>query len=583
MYNLKTPLFLLLVSILILTLLTGFLVHGEYVPYRWRDNVEGFVNFVRVSNDGKYVSAALSAPSRVILYTNDGKKIWEKLFENGYVQCIDIEPNNNAIAVSFSWDVGEKTYFKVYVLNIADGSVIWESETFAGSGWEIEYSPNGRYIVATTSLDSIIILDTFREYEAQTLDLSMDNTFGIAISNDKIFVGGFRGEPYSGIILCIDISSKKIIWSNDQLEDSVISLKISTNESVLYAGIAIDEANNKRTGKIIALDINNGEKLWETSKYDSYVWEIDELKNGWLIGALGDLGIVILDSQTGEELNKISIPNGTGVFSIETIPDKIGFVLGTNKRIEENKYVAEIYYLILREKEGYTSSGITTSVTDTINTTQQFKTLPESWGPLWIRDDIKTIPNFNWVSITPSPDGKLVGIIHWKENKITITILRTSNGKTIYSASVDKTGRYYSTELFWSPDSTVLYACLGISSAENLRIIALNTITYSITWNKEIPSNIDMVTLSRDGKYFMLVNTIYHDSQVFIVSTENGNVVNEFPISKYIEGYCIDSIAPGLRANSFIIALSPHSESIDHILVYELINPLSLSKKTYPR
>lgn len=214
-------------------------------------------------------------------------------------------------------------YFKVVVISTTDSSVVWESDVFEDPGWDVAYSPDGSLIIVSTGSNSVIALDAGNGDVVWSTELPVQGTYGVAVTQDTVYVGAFIKEPYSGSVIALRIGSGEILWNTGGFDDAVLTLSLNNDGSKLLGGIGIDYGNERYGGKVIALNPLTGEKLWETEEFDDYVWGVAEVPGMGMISAGVESGkISFISVDTGEVVKTITIDENRILDSLTVLPDQ---------------------------------------------------------------------------------------------------------------------------------------------------------------------------------------------------------------------------------------------------------------------
>ncbi len=587
----------LVFSLLILVSMASIMVTG-YVDFskKWSINIDARPWMVRTTSDGNYIVLAILDPPTLIAYDHYGNELWKKSFDTGYLAHISVDPNGKYVVASLAWNIKSDPRFKIYSFNIKNGFILWESKIYKGYGYTIEYSPDGLYLAVASGYDTAMLLDPRNGLEIWSLSLPLDAAFSVEFGERTVYVGGLLGGENNGVVLAVGMFDRNIKWKNTDIVGAVFSLRISSDKTKLYVTTGITLSGDKRAGQIFALNPKNGDTIWESERFNDYIWELVEMPNKWLV-ATGRLeGIAVVSPDTGSTIQVIETPTNVSVETITNIPGTQDVIIGYY-HVDSGK--GRIEYATLREAVPLTTTTTTSTSTTTTTTTKPttvFPTipatttskpsttwvkettyttpkLPNSWGPKWIRDDLGIPPDIYSLEPFPSPNGRLIAIAYWENQKLNLAVLETDTGRTVWATPIGDIGENYDATILWSPDSSTIYVGVSKMSPKDY-IIAYDVRTGSKIWERR-NIEIDDYAISSNGEYLLVTEIVYHDTTITILSTRDGSIVNRFNIGKYVSDYYVTEASSGSSDNSFMLVLKYCSETINRVALYELVDPVS--------
>jgi WD40 repeat protein len=161
---------------------------------------EACVNHAAISKDFKKLGVCLDSTEDLIVDIETGKIIYELTGHTDFGFAVDWDPNNDYYIATGNQDRS------VMLWDLRQGSKLTPVETLRskmGAAYDVQYSPNGKYLVFVESGDFINIFDTREFKEKQSSDF-FGEISGFCISEDErknltIFVG-VTDSKYSSLI-----------------------------------------------------------------------------------------------------------------------------------------------------------------------------------------------------------------------------------------------------------------------------------------------------------------------------------------------------------------------------------------------
>lgn len=226
-----------------------------------------------------------SASGVVYVMDKTGKIKWKYKIDNSNIlgspnfinkkdgkQCLIAMTQSNGIVVCFDLMTGEK---------------IWESkETNRCDG-----SPavSDKIIVYGNCDSAVYILDVDNGEILASVDAGEDSQIagGVAIGDGKVYSGTRRGA-----LICVDIESKEIVWSNEDSSGELFTTPALKGDKIVFSG---------GDGNVYCINAKNGEKLWVNEKNAAALTSpLITRDDKVVVGMDGEL--VILDIKDGKRL-----------------------------------------------------------------------------------------------------------------------------------------------------------------------------------------------------------------------------------------------------------------------------------------
>jgi len=351
----------------------------------WNKSIDGIVIFVGAGS--RYVGVSMGEPTVFLLFDREGRLLWSYNFTEKSPAALSFSPRGDRLALVVSESRGGSDYFTVLSYEASSGRLLWSSDTFDGSGGDIEYTLDGRLVIVTSFENSRVYgLDADSGRVVWEYRVDADYVSAVEVSENYLYIGGFRSNPYSGIILAIDLNSMETVWESSDIEDIVSSLDLSGDGRVLFASISIDEAGGGRAGKVYALDSSSGDIIWGSEKFGDYAWEVATVGDIAVVTAAGSDGIIILEASSGDVFRRVG-DEGIYSISVASIPGTTNIVISYSYGVGD-KVVSEVISSSFRvEEESPTTTSTTieapattTSTSEVVETITKTVIISESRG-----------------------------------------------------------------------------------------------------------------------------------------------------------------------------------------------------------
>ncbi len=238
---------------------------------------------------------------------------------NDNISCINIDSGSlkwtsslehaGSVLKRFIFDESNVFGFRrgnnIYSLDISDGTTIWEKDIDSCQSFSFELSIDQEHYFVGISSHKVNSPYSIQKYSKSgfLVDSTPTNHMPwiLSSSDNKLFCSqGWSpaGNPNDiGQIICFDVTSMDTLWYYEG-GGSFIHYPIF-KDGIMYAG-TVWGANNK----ILALNTETGEVIWETGSYGCYQIELvgDTIYYG------GGGSVSALDKNTGQVLWRTVIP-----------------------------------------------------------------------------------------------------------------------------------------------------------------------------------------------------------------------------------------------------------------------------------
>jgi len=522
---------LLTVTVAVLPTSAGsnFNVTKEWVT----DTGPGITYYVDLTADGSKAVVAIEYPPRVdVIDVSSGKVIKEiSGFSGYYVSAAAVSPSSDKVAILLSRNAGgNKYFFKVVLTSLSTGKKIWSSKEYPGFGWNLDFTDDGKLIIASPGNDNTVYaFNALSGALAWKHSISkVDDVIGVKAYGSRIYVGA-ASEGTKGYLIVLNNAGREVTRVSG-LPGRPLTPALSPNGKLLAVPVGLPESQSVFKGWVILYDTTTMKRIWTSPNLGEYPWTAAFLPSlNTVVTVLDDGKVCFLSMKDGLPIKCERNEGWFGDFVV-TIPSKGLAIVALDKKVSSNKHVGRVI--------AYRATPLTTTTKAEEGVTKvKFIEPTVKWvkaQTVWVNKGFKD-NNVYEDKVAISPDGKYVAVIsHYKSStgrdQVTINVLRMKDGglhwKYTHIAKEKET--FVHPMIEWSPNGKILYIAIvellpttasGGKPWGNNELVSVDMAAKNVLWVKK---GIRITRMAAVGPNRLILLTISNDNKAYYVQVLNG-------------------------------------------------------------
>lgn len=320
---------------------------GLSVSEEWvLDTGSGIPYSIDLLADGSTAVVAIEYPAKLLVVDVVAGKIVKEVgvfSKDYYASFAAITPDGTKVAILLSRPVSKDNYvFKVALVSVSTGKTLWMSSEYPGYGWNVDFSDDGKLVVASPGSDNTVYaFRTSNGAVAWKTELSgVAKILGVRAGGGRVFVSTVTSEGEGAVVILSDEGDE--VGRIKNLPGQPILPTLSPDGKLLTIPIGLTESESSFRGWVALYDTATLKRLWLSPDLGEYPWVATFLPSQQVVATVLDNGKVCFLSLSNGSVLKCETHKGWAGDSLASIPSR-GLVIATiDKKVSSNEYVGKI-------------------------------------------------------------------------------------------------------------------------------------------------------------------------------------------------------------------------------------------------
>ncbi|GEM_PF-3914938 len=309
------------------------------------DTGSGIPYSIDLSADGSIAVVAIEYPASLLVVDVATGNIVRKVSmgKDYYAAFAAITPDGAKAALLLSRPVSKDNYvFRIALVSVDTGKTLWRTSEYPGFGWNVDFSDDGKLIVASPASDNVVYaFRTSNGAVAWKTKLSgAAKLWGVRASGGKVFVGIVTGEG-EGMVVVLSKDGEEVNRIKN-LPGQPILPTLSPNSKLLAIPIGLTESESSFRGWIALYDATTLKKVWLSPNLGEYPWVAAFLPAQQVVATVLDNGKVCFLSLNDGSVLRCEIHKGWAGDSLASVPSRGLVIVTMDKKLSSGEYVGKI-------------------------------------------------------------------------------------------------------------------------------------------------------------------------------------------------------------------------------------------------